>query len=452
MIRYKVKTETITDISMSSPFKKKEVFIVRENTNTGVWMPSQLSEFLRVYCHNDSPNTKEGKGRTICNFINFTLDKVNENNDPDYQTLKENGLYGLKLIHAANYLNYISKCKEPQNSYTTVKKKESIIIDFYYFLQNKGVIKGKDAKIETTIKRKKLSNGMESKKGEIIKISPFNEKGSNLYVNFPPKKPTAESGYKKRKPKLEDMKTSVFALFLEYVYKETPDIALPVYFQCMGGLRCGEVVNLTVEDVTLSRKEDKIFLNIQDRQIELFANNKSIDSEVKFERENQVVLDFNNKLMDVFDNHLEKLAKNQKVKCTSKGNKPLFVNEYGRPMTASAYRTRFNDMRDKFIDWLEFFKPSESDYLRKREWSTHIGRHLFTNYIIKMGIVDNSLGEPDAKILATLRGDENVQSALNYIATKAQLEAVDRNIRSLSKLSVNWDELLPRMSAFEKLM
>lgn len=452
MIRYKIKTDTITDFSMSSPFKKKEVYIVREDTDTGVWMPSQLSEFLRVYCHNDSPNTKDIKGRTICNFINFTLDKVNENNDQDYQILKEKGLYGLKLIHATNYLNYLSKCKEPQNSYTTVKKKESIIIDFYYFLQNKGVTKGKDAKIETKIMRKKLSNGKESKKGEVVKISPFNEKGSNLYVNFPPKKPTAESGYKKRKPKLEDMKTSVFALFLEYVNDKAPDIALQVYLQCMGGLRCGEVVNLTVEDVSPDRKKDRIFLNIQDRQIELFGNSKSIDSEVKFERENQVVLDFNNKLMDVLDNHLKNLAKNQKVKCTSKGNKPLFVNEYGRPMTASVYRTRFNNVRDGFINWLEYFKPSEADYLRKREWSTHIGRHLFTNYLIKMGIVDNSLGEPDAKILATLRGDENQQSALAYIETKSQLEAVDRNIRSLSKLSVDWDELLPQMSAFKKIM
>ena len=46
MIRYKVKTRLITDLSPYKPVKKKEVFIVRENTDTGVWIPSKLSEFI----------------------------------------------------------------------------------------------------------------------------------------------------------------------------------------------------------------------------------------------------------------------------------------------------------------------------------------------------------------------------------------------------------------------
>ena len=452
MIRYKTRTDVIKDFSKYNTFEKKEVFIVREDINTGVWIPSQLSEFLRVYCSNDAPSTKDLKGRTICNFINFWLDKVDEDEDPDVKILKEKGLYGLKLVHAAKYLNYISGSIENQNSYATVKKKESIIIDFYYYLQNKGVTKGKDAKIETKISRRKLANGKESKKGDLIKISPFNEKGSNLYVMFPPKNPTAESGYKRRKPKLPDMKVKIFSLFLEYVQEEASHIAFQVYLQCMGGLRCGEVVNLTVEDITIEREKKRIFLNIQDRQVELFGKkNKSLNSEVKFERENQVVFDFNNKLMDVADKHLQTLAKNTKVKCTEKNNRPLFVNEYGKPMTGDVYRKLFNEMRDKFIDWLEDFKPSAAKELKQHEWSTHIGSLLFTYYIIKMGIADNSLGEPDAKILAALRGDTNINSAMAYISKKAILEAVDRNIQKLSKLAVNFDELLPQMSAFKNL-
>ena len=451
MIRYKTRTDVIKDFSKYNTFEKKEVFIVREDINTGVWIPSQLSEFLRVYCSNDAPSTKDLKGRTICNFINFWLDKVDEDEDPDVKILKEKGLYGLKLVHAAKYLNYISGSIENQNNYATVKKKESIIIDFYYYLQNKGVTKGKDAKIETKIMRKKLANGKESKKGDLVKISPFNEKGSNLYVMFPPKNPTAESGYKRRKPKLPDMKTKIFSLFLEYVENEAPHIAFQVFLQCMGGLRCGEVVNLTVEDITVERSKNRLFLNIQDRQVELFGKKTSLNSEVKFERENQVVFDFNNRLMHVMDRHLKTLANNTKVKCTKKNNRPLFVNEYGKPMTGDVYRKLFNEMRDKFIDWLEDDKPSAAKELQDYEWSTHIGRHLFTNYIIKMGIADNSLGEPDAKILAALRGDTNINSAMAYISKKAMLEAVDRNIQRLSRLAVDYDELLPQMSAFRNL-
>ena len=445
MIRYKVKRDVITDLSLYTPFKKKEVFIVKEDTDTGVWIPSKLSEYLSVYCKNDSPHTKYSKGLVITNFMNFLLDKVAKNEEPEFEILREKGLYGLKLIHATKYLNYISGNVEKQNNFSTVKKKENELVTFYYFLQNKGVIKGKDSKIETKIVKKKLANGHESKKGEKVLISPFHEKGSDLYITLPPKKPTAESGYKKRKPKLDDMKVEVFSLFLEYVNKEVPYLAFPIYIQCMGGLRCGEVVNLTVEDIMPDSKNNRIFLNIQDRQIELFGNKKSLESEVKFERENQVVLDFNNQLMNVMDRHLKNLAKNKNIECTPKGNRPLFVNDYNKPMTGEVYRNKFNVVRDNFIDWLRQYKATEAEYLDNHEWSTHIGRHLFTNYIIKMGICDNSLGEPDAVILASLRGDMNTQSAMNYISKRALLEAVD------STLAINWDKLLPQMGAYRNL-
>lgn len=451
MIRYKVKKEVIEDFSLSSPLKKKEIFIVKEYTDTGVWVPSQLSEYLRVYCKNDSPHTKYFKGLVITNFINFLLDKVNQNEESEFEILREKGLYGLNLIHVAKYLNYISGNTKKHNNYSTVKKKENELINFYYFLQNKGIIKGKDNKIEAKIIKKKFANTREANKGERVLISPFNIKGSHLYVNLPPSKPTAESGYKKQKPKLYDMKVEVFSLFLEYINKEVPYLAFPIYIQCMGGLRCGEVVNLTVEDIKADRRKSRIFLNIQDRQIELFGNKKSLESEVKFERENQVVLDFNNQLMNVMDRHLNNLSKNKEIKCTSKGNRPLFINDYNKPMTGEVYRHKFNMIRDNFIDWLEEYKPTESKELDTYEWSTHIGRHLFTNYILKMGICDNSLGEPDALILATLRGDTNTQSAMNYISKKALLESVDKNIKRLSNLAINWDEILPKMSAYKKL-
>ena len=60
-------------------------------------------------------------------------------------------------------------------------------------------------------------------------------------------------------------------------------------------------------------------------------------------------------------------------------------------------------------------------------------------------MVDNSLGEPDAKILATLRGDRNINSALTYISSMALLESVDRNVKTLSKIAVDWEELLPQI-------
>ena len=436
---------------MSSPHKKQEVFIVREDEDTGVWIPSQLSEFLRVYLPTQSLNTMKGKAYIITEFLNFVMDEVRSGKDKDFDILKEKGLYGLTLIHVAKFLNYISRMKENLNGFETVKKKETVLLDFCYYLQNKGVIKGKDSKIEVKLIRRKLANGKESKKADRVIVSPFNEKGSPMFVNFPPKNPTAESGYKRKRKKLEDMSVSVFALFLEFAEEQAPDIALAVYLQCMGGLRCGEVVNLTVEDLKLQYKKDRMFVNIQDRQIELFGSRSSLASQIKYERENQVVFNFNGFLFKVAEKHLSQLSKNLKVKCTTKGNRPLFVNDYGKPMTGENLRDRFNNLRDEFIKYMYGIKASEARELETHSWSTHIGRHLFTNYIIKTGMADNSLGEPDSKIVATLRGDTNINSAMNYISKIAMRDAVDRHVRGMSKLAVDWDELLPQIGKVKEI-
>lgn len=440
MIRYKVKTRLITDLSPYKPVKKKEVFIVRENTDTGVWIPSKLSEFIIVSASGLSINTKKNIAYTICEFMNFLIDKI-EDDEEEFKILKEKGLYGLKLIHATKFLNYISKSKEKVNNYDTAKKKEGRILDFYYFLQNKTIIKGKDAKVEVKLTRKKTANGKEGKKLIRTIVSPFEDLGSILYVQYPPKNPTSESIYKNQKPKLSDMDIPTFALFLEFAEKEYPDIALQVYIQCMGGLRCGETMNLTLEDVKQDRKKNRLFLNIQDRQVELFGK-KNTTPEVKFERENQVVFNFNNKLFYVLDRHLSELAKNKKINKTSKNNTPLFVNDYGKPMSEETYRNRFNDLKNAFIEYLDGIKPSVANELREHRWSTHIGRHLFTNYIIKTGLVNDSLGQPQAKIVAALRGDTNINSALKYLNSKAILEAIDKNVKLMSSLAIDWNELI----------
>ena len=139
----------------------------------------------------------------------------------------------------------------------------------------------------------------------------------------------------------------------------------------------------------------------------------------------------------VLDRHLSELAKNKKINKTSKNNTPLFVNDYGKPMSEETYRNRFNDLKNAFIEYLDGIKPSVANELREHRWSTHIGRHLFTNYIIKTGLVNDSLGQPQAKIVAALRGDTNINSALKYLNSKAILEAIDKNVKLMSSLAID---------------
>ena len=225
------------------------------------------------------------------------------------------------------------------------------------------------------------------------------------------------------------MKRATWELFLEYARENYPDIALGVAMQFMGGLRLGEVVNLTIDAVEVNRDKDKLFLDINDRQLFLFKSLKSKKSQVKFARENQVVFNWNQELFNTWDEHMKYLSKLKK----RTNIKALFVNKKGNPMTGDVYEERFKKLKSDFIEFLENSKPVESKTLKKYAWSTHIGRHVFTNFIIKTGLANNSMGVPDAKIVASLRGDRNLSSALAYIDRIAMVEAIDENLQNLSK-------------------
>ena len=67
------------------------------------------------------------------------------------------------------------------------------------------------------------------------------------------------------------MDEDVWNLFLDYAFKYHKNIALGVAFQMMGGLRLGEVVNLTHDAVEVFEDENYMSLSIDDRQKQLFS-------------------------------------------------------------------------------------------------------------------------------------------------------------------------------------
>lgn len=429
MIRYKPKEILITDISGYKPIKKREVIIVKYDTNNpNVWIPSQISDYLHVYKNEKGNNTKLTIGYAICEFINYSLDEVKKGDNKEFEILKEKGFYGLNLKHVAEYLTYISKNKDV--SYSTVRRKENFIIDFFSFLNKKKILTEKNATIEMKLVQVN-NNGYSTKQGKYVQVQPF-DNNPQLKVHRPAKNPSREEmiNGEKRKPPLKDMKEEIWMLMLEFAEERHMDIAFGVALQCMGGLRLGDVVNLTIEDVKAVKEQQVIYLNIEDRQIELFGNRSCKKSEVKTIRENQPVFNFNGELFNLMDKHMRYLYSQKR-----KNKKALFVDSYGNSMTGNTYELRFKKLKEEFIDFLENSKPTEAYVLKNHRWSTHIGRHIFSNLIIKKGITQNSMGEHDPKILASLRGDRNIASALTYINPAALVESVTEIISQISEAS-----------------
>lgn len=428
MIIYRVKEQTIMDLSKRNPIKKKEILIVQcDDKNKEVWIPSSLTEYLQHYhsTNSHSSNTKIKSARAICEFINYLSKQVNLSEDPCFDVLKDSGVYALNHFHLAKFINHISNKSERENSYETVKDKEEILIRFYSFLYRRGITND-DAKILRKLAPIRGKGKHSNERGHYVLISPF-EDSDDFNITYPDKNRTPSKI-------LKDMNQDVWEQLIEYAEYYYPNIALGIAFQCMGGLRMGEVVNLTRDSVKLFKDKKHMRLHIQDMQYELFRN-RDIDekkSQVKHPRINQPVFDFNGRLFEIWNNHIEMLNNNLKIKDRT----ALFIDNEGQAMSGDSYEKYFYKLKNDFLDLLgtEVHQSLEKD-LREHKWGTHIGRHIFTNHLIKIGAVNTSEGKPNPEYLRILRGDDSIYSSADYIDEKAVIETVIDKLDLISNIA-----------------
>ena len=239
---------------------------------------------------------------------------------------------------------------------------------------------------------------------------------------------------------LKDMNEDIWHAFIDYARKHYPHIALGVTIQICGGLRQGEIVNLTIDSAELNRAKNYMTLSIQDRQDELFAD-RGIDtrySQVKKPREGQPVFNFNGELFDIWDKHIKDLNNNPKRKHFN----ALFLDSYGQPMTAQVYQKEFHKLKWEFIKFLEdkCNKVALADEFKIKSWGSHIGRHIFTNHLIKKGYLKNIMGQHSSQLLMILRGDSSVKSSETYLNLKSITESVADEIDIISAIAVSMED------------
>ena len=421
-IKYTVKTIRIKDFSVYQKDKrqKNEVFIVKKAKGSEAFVPSQLTSYLKTMCSQSSENTKIKEGRTICQFINFINDEIDRGYNELFTTLKTTGLYGLNLYHLCDFLNSLKY----EVSYATVKDKEGILLKFYDYLYQIGIT-GEDAKIErvpTPIKSKQNENTQ----AKMQIVNPF-KNNPNMKVQYP-------NIEEKNSNVLKNMNEELWNDFLDFAEDKYSNIAFGVALQICGGLRQGEAVNLTIDALTPFRDKNYIEIDVDDRQRELFLSRgvKTECSQVKRPRPMQPAFNFNGKLFDMLDKHLENLKNNPK----RTNDNALFINSYGDPMTGEVYQKEFKRLKQDFIEKLQKTKPSKAKELREKSWGSHIGRHIFTNHLIEKGYLKNIVGYNDPKLLMILRGDKSIKSAEVYIDLKTVTEAVASEINVVSAIAL----------------
>ncbi|MGG4443740.1 hypothetical protein [Brevibacillus fortis] len=385
---------------------KKVISIGLRDNDLDIVYPSPLTDFIKTMFFDKGLgiSSQRNAAHVICKFLNYIHKEIDHAN-PEFLDLQFKGLNGLKLLHASDYLTYRTKLCLSRN---TIKNEEHYLTNFYYFLQDLGILE--------------ISPQIRLQEKNSKPISPFSR--PHLRTQFPP---NIAPGTLRLKDfgKNRDL---LVKLFIETSKEIHPEITLAISLQIFGGLRMGEVLNLNSTSVYISNT-GMCIADVKDRQRELFHHIKNTNMmQVKRPRKQQILP--SQYLTSIFDNHIRVLSN------MNTNNTALFINSRLKPLTITSYTKMFTRIKNAFLskvlelEWLEDY-----ELLNQHQWRSHIGRGIFTNYLVDMGLT--------AVEIAHARGDKNLNSALDYLDNKMTRDKIEYYTNLFHQLDDDYRGTIP---------
>lgn len=376
-----------------------------QNKKNGIIVPHPITHFIKENYEfkGKSISAQINPARKIVGLLNFINEQIIIGK-PDYQILHEKGFRGLQLKHGAQYITH---CSERKLAYDYVRGSiERYLIHFYNYLKNMELI-DEEIVFDTYI----------SKKGEEVIISPFLD-------------PTLDTQYPSTdrviKNKLKDFgdipekRNKLVYEFIEEARKVMPDIAFGIALQFFGGLRRGEVVNLTAGSIPTDFLSGSNYVAVLDNQHILFRHLQNTTKEqVKRARMQPILPSLY--LKELYDAHIKMNMKIKKMNPHA-----FFVDSKGRTISGGTYEKKFGRVKETYLERLNSTQGRYSDWnmLRESIWGTHIGRGVFTNFLYNRGL--------DDKQMAIARGDRSTESAKEYIDYRNAISNFQMAIETLS--------------------
>lgn len=368
---------------------KESVVILLKNLDNNRCVIHPLTSFLLQW-DNCELNTILKVANEIVPFLNYIL----IDNCDSYEL---NSLWDITFEHGSDYLNVLGETR----SRSTVKSTERTLTKFYFFLTKKKLLKTIVLEDFTFTKK---TNGSGHKTESIS--SPFE---GVIY-------PDAEL-----KNILHHLPNELVLPFLNTALYKVPRIALGVYLQMFGGLRIGEVVNISKGNITLKGPygQNGMVVRVQKQPLRPDLKNNDGKGGVKTPRY-QTIFSCFGLLSKLYKYHLDRFDVDGEV--------ALFVNSDGNALTERSYRGDFEKLKEEFISTLE--KSDDLKLrgygisLRQKKWSTHIGRGVFSNLV--SDVADTAVE------IALARGDKSLDSALSYTSDAEKLaKKVESNLNKM---------------------
>lgn len=379
----------IEDLLGNNRLEEKRVIVIGvEDSDTGIIVPHPITHFIRqkYEFQGKSLSAQMNPAREIVKFMNFIYEQIILGK-PEFKTLPEKGLRGIKLIHGARFITHLS---EKKITYKYVRHQiERYLIRFYEYLSDMELI-DEEIEFDTYI----------NNKGEEVIITPFD------HPSFDTKYPSTDDPVKN---KLKDFgddpeeRDKMVWEFIEEARRIAPDIAFGIALQIFGGLRRGEIVNLTPATIPTDFLSGTNYIAVLDNQIRLFNHLKDTKKEQVKRPRLQPVLP-NAYLKELYDDHMSMITKVKKINPYA-----FFVDEKGRTISGGTYERKFAKVKSAYKDRLAVTPGRYSHFkmLDDSIWGTHIGRGIFTNYLFGMGLNESQI--------ALARGDKSTKSAKDYI-------------------------------------
>lgn len=389
---------------------EKRVYSIGIKDKDGFEYPHPITDFIRENRSSSMSLERERQiASSVTQFLNYIIQMIHSD-DPDFKSLEQEGFYGLNFLHASLFLQYADN----QNSYRrvrvkkdTVDRKENVLVLLYVFLQKHNII------------CKNLQIPFYVEKGKTKYSSPFLRKRGNSN-NETVRKDLRDFGENRQQLLIELIDT---ALSL----KKGKPIAFGIALQGLGGLRRGEVVNLTTG--SLSYVGNSLVADIKDRQNKLFPNKKNTTKErVKKPRVQDILpSEFIDQLLQTYFNWLE----NKRKRVQFKVQDALFVNKAGYPMSGKSYETTFKRVITVFLDrLLENGRFEEHAYLTSKPLNTHTLRGVFTNICLD----DLNM---NIRQTANARGDNWDTSVFEYVEELTGKQKMQKAVEQLAKAVVD---------------
>lgn len=421
---YFVRESKIKHLEENIMTERTVVNIGIRNKINGTIAPSPLTDFIIKYY--ESTATKLNSSRAPANIIVRFLNYLNRNiaaGDPDFKDLQIQGISGLNLQHGSRFLTYQAVNKGNKNK--TIEQYENYLSDFYIFLHSQN-----------------LTNLY---KVNVRKVFYKYGEGIKKYVDFndapqPPIRPNKnqnENSYRKLKDFGEN-RIIMVREFIDVASNLYPEIALGIAFMFFGGVRRGEVINLSLDSIRYKRNSYCI-LEIRNRADSLFRHIKNNSkNQVKVERD-QIIL-ISPYLDELYRTHMELLPKRKGY-----NTKALFINRDGKPITGKSFEDKFKKIKEVYLSELSKKLDRREDYefITGVRWSNHIGRGVFTNFLL-------SIGTPLTEV-SIARGDKSPDSLLAYIEELNSQAALKKGSEIIGKLYKDYKENLTNENVIEAL-